>query len=446
MAVSLASGVLISNTLLCEASRILKRPERSPRSHRFTEKQNAYRLLDLFSLIEATALYERLYTLPARLNVTGETLALREVLVGNKIAVELDLPDDHLSIARLIMDALAGIDNPIIEPNIPVDFETDVSPKIAAYFASDTDQIIEHHRTTVKHLGIEFESIDSAERMPANIFDINDFSEAGWLGQESDEEGFEPFGRKLIALVLSQDSGAYEHCTSFLRDLYYIYLAEYKNIPYWPQTTRVEFARNYPNYMERGVRTKLYEKLATELRTTVGRVEEVFGKKIMYIPPFSALVLDRSRNVNDIPRQTLRIRNEFMWLRYDMEQLEREMQEADSFGKMQKVVRKQEELSEAIAERFGNRNHINLERGIKMIPKLVKPALKPTEPTSYVEALLSQPIEWFINLIRHRPIAFLFDLESKVERISEYEKLVSKVFKGHVKDYGTAEQFLKSSS
>jgi hypothetical protein len=223
-------------------------------------------------------------------------------------------------------------------------------------------------------------------------------------------------------------SGAYEYCTSILRDMYYIYAAEYKRVPYWPQTTRIEFAKNFPNYLERGVRSKLYHRLATELGTAVRNIEEVFGEKIMFIPPFSAIVLDRCKSVSEVPEAILEIRKDFMWLREDMKNLENEMQEAKSFRKMQKVANKQKKLSEAIAGQFGRSNYINIEKGIKFIPELMKPALSPMDPTKYSAMLLLQPIEWIMEAVRNRPVAYFFELKAKVDSISGYSGLVRKLF------------------
>ena len=135
----------------------------------------------------------------------------------------------------------------------------------------------------------------------------------------------------------------------------------------------------------------------------------------MFIPPFSAIVLERSGSPEDIPDQMLKIRNEFMWLRSDMQALDIEMREADTFGKMQKVAEKQKRLSEIIAEKFGRKDSVWVDRGFKYIPELAKPALSPGDPTKYAAALLLQPIEWLMDAFRRRPVAMFFDAKAKVE-------------------------------
>jgi hypothetical protein len=434
---STGSSALVSNTLICEASRLAKGSDHKPSS--FYPKP--FRLLDLFSTIEATVLYEHLCTLPAKLNVSGEQLALRDQLIAADVVFELDLAEDHERIARLIVEGLAQIKNPVAHAGSadgqPIDYAARVLSEILNFFNSDTDGLVQQSITAFKERNPNRPlTIDDMQHLlPPNIYDSVDRSASGGGGGEIFEaSNFSEFGRTLMGWVDYHSSGAYEFCTSVLRDMYYIYAAECKQLPYWPQTTRVEFARNFPNYMEKGARTKLYSKFANDLEASVQQIREIFDRDIMFIPPFSALVLERSNFAQDIPDQILRIRHEFMWLRHDMQALDNEMREADTFGKMQRVAKKQKRLSETIAEQFGRKDSVWVERGLKYIPELAKPALSPSDPTKYGVALLLQPIEWLIDALRRRPVAMFFDAKRKVESISGYQSLVSKVFKADIVD------------
>lgn len=248
-----------------------------------------------------------------------------------------------------------------------------------------------------------------------------------------EKSDFQEFGRALIQAIDYHSSGTYEASTSILRDMYYIYTAEYKGLPYWPNTTRIEFARNFPNFMERGARLKLYSKFAQELRASIDEIREVFDAKTMFIPPFSAIALDRSNCASDIPGQILKLRSEFMWLRHDMEELEDEMRAADTFGKMQKVAKKQIRLSETIGERFQRKDSVWIDRAIKFIPEMVKPAFSPTDPTKYGAGLVLQPVEWLIDAFRTRPVAMFFEAKAKIDSISQYQTLIAKVFRTNIK-------------
>lgn len=413
------SSALVSNTLVCEASRLLAQSAQHLAGRQPFEDNDedepgiAFRLLDLFSAIEATVLYDRLCTLPARLTLSGERLELRDQLIATGVLFELDLAEDHERIAQLIVEGLAQINNPVVferGKTRPIDYDGSVRASIETFF--------------------------EANGYP-NIFDGNRFSlHGGNCTEILEAQNFNQFGRHLIRWIDYFYSGSYEFCTSVLRDMYYIYAAECRQLAYWPETTRVEFARKFPNFMERGARTKLYSKFAKELGASLRQVRDVFDKSIMFIPPFSALVLDRSESIRDIPDQILKIRHEFMWLRHDMQALDTEMREADTFGKMQQVARKQKRLSDIIGEQFAKKDSVWIDRGLKYIPELVGPALSPGDPSKYGSALLLQPVEWLIDAFRRRPVAMFFDAKKKVESIHDYQSLVSRVFKTDIDGAG----------
>jgi hypothetical protein len=395
------------------------------------------RLLDLFSTLEASVLYERLYTLPAQLPVVGEELVLRDHLIETGVLRELDMVDAHPRIAQLILDGLARIENPVEVAGsastigTPIDYEARVRGEIEEFLESNPATLRE---ATAKQLrswypGLVPTEAEISRSLPPNIFDTHSFELLGGRSTEILEAAdIGEFGRNLIGWIEYHGSGAYEFCTSVLRDMYYVFAAEERGVPFWPDVTRVEFARRFPNFMDRGSRTKLFMRFAKELGTSVDQVSEVFGRNIFFIPPFSAMVLDKSERPSEIPKALSEVRREFMWLRHDMEELDGEMQNADSFGKMQKVAQKQGRLSQAIADRFSGANSVWIERGFKYVPELSRPAMAPLDPSKYGPGLLLQPIEWLIDAFRKRPVAFFFDAKKKVDNIRDYQGLVPKVF------------------
>lgn len=122
------SCALVSNTLVCEASRLLENGNQQS-GRRYRDTSTALRLLDLFSTIEATVLYDRLCTLPARLDLVGESLELRDQLIAADVMCELDLSGDHERLARLIIEGLGQVKNPVevagsaSQMGQPIDYE-----------------------------------------------------------------------------------------------------------------------------------------------------------------------------------------------------------------------------------------------------------------------------------------------------------------------------------
>jgi hypothetical protein len=399
------------------------------------EKSDAYRVIDLFSVIEAAVLHEKLCTLPAKLVLPDESLPLRDVLMAEGILGELDVGSDHAQVASVITSSLGRVPSPVRVAGsgdmigLPIEFER-IRPWIEDFLREDPSGVVADTKARLKRWpGRDVSDRDVVFYLPPNMFDSLDTGDFGGnAGEILRQNSFDDFGRQLIGWIEYHGSGAYEYCTSILRDMYYIIVAEIKGIPYWPQSTRVEFARRFPNFFEQNTRTRLYSKLAGGLKEDVKEVQRVLGERVFYIPPLSALVLDRSDRPSDVPKNILKVRKEFSTLRVDMDELDREMSGARTFGEIKKVSRKIESLSNKIEEKYKNRNNILIEKTIRLIPEIGKAAVATADPTKYGSALLSQPVEWLVDAIRNRPISKFFDLRQKVDTIYSYESLVSKLY------------------
>src|ERR1700730_6217503 len=98
---SFLGSALVSNTMVCEVSRLLTSGERSSSPDRENAaRTDQLRLFDLFSLIGATVIVERLYTFPLRLPLVEEFLPLPKTLIETGILVQLDTSPDHNLLAE----------------------------------------------------------------------------------------------------------------------------------------------------------------------------------------------------------------------------------------------------------------------------------------------------------------------------------------------------------
>ena len=112
-----AGAALVSNTLVCESSRLPAGPpdrkvyERELSAGSF-KRSKLIRVLDLMSLIESLVLHDKLYTLPASLPSDTWGLELRNVLISNKALHELNTTPVHKKIGNFIIQSLWAAKNP----------------------------------------------------------------------------------------------------------------------------------------------------------------------------------------------------------------------------------------------------------------------------------------------------------------------------------------------
>src|ERR1041385_4819236 len=105
------NSALISNTMLCEASRLI-----DSHNDQLTwewDSASAYRVADLLSLIEAVSLHGTLYTLPARVDSEADSLRLRNELISRGIVKVLDTSAAHESLAQSILLTLSNTRNSV---------------------------------------------------------------------------------------------------------------------------------------------------------------------------------------------------------------------------------------------------------------------------------------------------------------------------------------------
>lgn len=108
----LEGAALISNTMVCEVSRLFEVSD-VPRSNPYERMSDKLRIADLFSLIEALVLHEKLFTLPASLSSDAPDLRLRSRLVSAGVLEPLDTATSHPELAKLVLNGIARTPNPV---------------------------------------------------------------------------------------------------------------------------------------------------------------------------------------------------------------------------------------------------------------------------------------------------------------------------------------------
>lgn len=402
---STAGSVVTSNTLICEVSRLVEGKSSSSEPF-FPERWNVCRVLDLMSVCELFVLYDTVYTLPGKLSFDAGSLSLRSRLLAEGALKELDTSAFHDHIAKAIVGGLAPISEIQRELN---SFGYPVRSKTRA---------IENFLLVG---GYEPPLLD-----------------ADWRGRDfeytpiEDAESFEEMTRRFRQSEFLI-TGGYEYCTSILRDMYYICASEQVGLPYWPQFNRLEFARKFPNYWDSfSLRERIYSRLASALSSTVSDVYEDSCYEVAYIPPFSALVLDKCSSPQTFADALLEVRGDYSKLRRQLAALEISRMNSTSLIERRRIRRQQKDLLELAAQSFDKPATVSLEAIIRYIPDVIEAAVSPLNPTKYTEDLLLKPLSWITTWWKQRPISMVFRAANRIAEIERYENLLLKMFGVHL--------------
>lgn len=422
------NDAIISNTMVCEVSRLFSDVDDEHGSWRY-EGKKATRVIDLLSLIEAIALHDTLYTLPARLSDDLPRLDFRNELVKRGIVRELDTSAVHEPIARSLLSGLANLKNPVSvagsDEGEPINFDRmrdDVAEFLLILEKPKQAKRDKERMRDARHY-------KHKPHLPPRLDDSNDFfDEGGGSSQPLYASSFEECGKALIGWIEYHGSGAYEHCTSILRDMYYVLAAEAFELPYWPQSTRRTFTSQFPNYFDKKTLLQLYSRLSEALKADVTDLFDDHKEEVAFIPPFASLVLARATTKEDIIQRILDIRDEYSTLRSRFKALEAERREATSIAERLKLRKQQRYLLNEVGTAFERHSVLSLEGILRYVPDVIKPVTGPTDPSKYSANLVLVPIKTLVSWWQRRPIAKFFDLADKVKEVDSYQNLLGRFF------------------
>jgi hypothetical protein len=398
-------AALVTNTTACEASRALL----SPGSRRFDVMEGGLRIYDLLSLIDSVVLHERVCCLPASLPHDVSDLELRNQLVSSGVLTTLPASDDQNLIGRALLASLSTVeghhlhDGASSRDRTPIAFES-------------------YQRVLASVLGPEAAMDSEKDGRYGRREAYQGYSVA------SRADSFDDAARSLIDWMKAGPSGSYEDGLASFRAMYYVFAGEHWGLPYLASAMFVKIQRSFPNYVQPAVRERLYQNLSAALRTTIDVVAQEFDGPLIFIPPFSALVLDRAASPAEIPAATLNLRAEYDDFRRKMLELEREHMEAKSLNDRLTVVRRMEQLGKEVVRPFDQPSHMKLEPALRYIPDAVDLVANPTNPAKWMSTLLGLPAEALLSWYRRRPVAKLVRTAQAVGALPDYGNLLTKHF------------------
>ncbi len=213
-------SALISNTLVCEVSRlVIEDPANIEPWTAYREGTEAWRLYDLMSLIEAVTLHENIFTLPARLSSDVDDLELRKALIRSEVLIELDTKPFHKAVGNAIVRSLEQVKDPVRV----IGMTKDSSESIA--FEGETKSEVQDFLLLSSQVKSDSQTTSPEFKPLATGLSLNDSYDYYGPNRSSHDilsaSSFQKMGKSLIGWIESNGSGAYDHCTSILRDMYY---------------------------------------------------------------------------------------------------------------------------------------------------------------------------------------------------------------------------------
>jgi hypothetical protein len=393
----LIGNALLSNTTACEASRlVLEAGARS--ADPLGETADGFRANDLMSLIDAGVLYEKIFFLPAALPDDLPQLELRNRLLAQGALALLPRRDDGV-VGRALLAALSTAEG---LATVALSAEDIGRPLAFSDFRPSLERELQLR-----------EGNDDAMRGPVVADGAASFDEAA---------------RELIGWMDYGASGAYEGSLASFRAMYYVFASEHHGLPYLPSVSVEGVARDFPNYFVAPVRQRLYERLASALRASEETVAREWNSGVIFVPPFSKLVLDRAATPAEIPTETLALRDEYSDLRTKMRELERERASAITLNARLKAVRQIERLGKEVTRPFDQPSEMRIEASLRYIPDTIELAGNPTNPVTWARMLLDKPAEALIGWYRRRPIAKLVRAAKASGEVEHYDRLLTKHF------------------
>ena len=394
-------SVFLTNTAVCHASRAVHRP--GPLFRSFLSTGDG--ILNLLCLLDAAVLYDRIYCLPATLPADADDLKLRETLISAGAVKQVPAEVDFGMVGHALLAALSSVDG------YKVKDDNAENAGLPFTFSDFRNGII-------TCLGLHEES-----RLPPDPGD----QPLPWP-DAANASSFTDAAHKLLAFIQSMQSGSDATAGSELRAMYYVYMAEHLSIPYWPSPNMQKMGSRFPNYFTSSTRSMIYSQLAKALKAATDTVAREFEGSRLFVPPFSAIVLDRAAGPEYIAAELLALREEYGGFRARMLDLECERREAKSIDSRLKVIRQTEALCREVSKPFDSQSPMIVETTLRYIPGIVDLVTAPSNPAVWTRVFLEKPVEWLIEWYRRRPVSKLVRTAEQVASLDSYDDLVIKHF------------------
>jgi hypothetical protein len=401
-----AGSLLVDQTLVCEASRLLR--GRSP-DHSGVGR-NAERLFQLSLLFDAILLYDRLYVLTSDMPRDVAELELRAALVDAGILDVLDTAGYHERIAGEIGTLmLAKAPDKSIDGAALADF---------ALAALDGTRF-SGGRNEIAGFVVQFYQ-DGVEG------DLIRQGRARYVPPEPDP--ISTTGKELVVRALSAISGNNVPDTaSRLRTLVYWRVAAHLNLPFYPSCMRLPHYYQLINHVGAGTQDAVYGAIAESFQATVAEVYADDAEQPAYLPPALTLFLGYRRDGATITDAVGRLRVEYAPLRAELRRLQTESAQAASLGELRQAKRRFGQVLAELRTVPGTDRGAVVDRALDLVPSVAQALVNPLDVSAYTGSLLKTPKDLVRRWWLRRPYRLAFRLRERLQDLRDYADLTGQL-------------------
>jgi hypothetical protein len=446
-----ANDVLIDQTMVCEASRLLLKTRQLSQSeipHAYLgfldgEPSDVERLLHLSMLLDALALHEHLYVLNAELPADATKLELRKLLLDKGIIKELDTVSYVEKVCRdfqTFLDSLLSIGqiNSLEELLAFNQGKLDVDRR---GIAQTGEQIVKAVRLFLNGKGPgSYDSAYSPELMsyylarertgPQTLQLLSERNRKRELRFEQTELADRPLfvlGDEMLNDLNAFDSGHAGRGVSHLRTFLYWRISEHARIVLYPSCRRAAQIDLFTDYLRAGISEKVYHVVAQAFESTLEMVYADEAPVPLFLPPTLAIFLEIYQSTSDLSEAIDEFRAQFAPMREAFQKLENDLLNAKTLRERVEIKDKILKTLKSLASHHELKDEATLETVIGYAELVAKPFSNPLDPSKYSKELLLKPVDWIKGWWRDRPLRTAFQLKKRLQSIEDYEHLASRV-------------------
>ena len=443
-----ANDVLVDQTMVCEAARLLARHETARHPYfaahvRERQPADVERLLNLSLLLDGLALHEHLFVLDAEDHADAGELELKSLLVGKGILRELETAsyaakisgvfrpfltslvdigkisslDDLLSFNRGAAASAPSGRTADVE-TITLAVKTFLSGEVLAScegadHAALVSDDLACHRTGMNTLQLLAGKREGEERLPFARPDLVD-------------RPFYVLGKEMLRDLGALHSGRVGRGVSLLRTFIYREVAEEARIVLYPSCRRAAQIELLTDHLRAGIAEEVYRVVARAFETDVETVYADEEPVPLFLPPTLAVFLDIFQSTKDLAKTIDAFRGEFAALRRGLRELETRSLQARTIAERMEIKQKIVSTLGSLVSHYQSKQDATLETVISYGEIALKPLVNPLDPTKYSKELLLKPLGWIKTWWRDRPLRAAFDLRKRLHDIKEYEGLAGR--------------------
>ncbi len=377
---------------------------------------HAERLLHLSTLLDAIALYDKVYVLQSELPPDADLLSLRNELFSAGILNVID-PAPH---AEAVSKELQG-------------FLRNRGGFTKKYHGAK-ESIIAEIRAAVKlSLGeamiesrVEDFVMRSPEIMAAGLKGGYEGTFCQWWPEEHDNAS-DPFGALAFNILKSVgywSSGAIVSGISNLRTFIYWRLADHLGLPWVPSSRRLPVVESLDRQVTTTISHQVYAAIAGAFNVSLEEVYEDTRQRPIKLAPAMAIFLSYYRDNKSIIKSLSKLRSDFAGVRRAATNLHQKLAESETIAERLKAKRRfQLVMAELLSHHSTNSVELAISESITCAPQVMGPLSSPTDPSEYSSALLKKPFDWLRKWWCMRPFRSTFAVHDRLRAIRSYSTL-----------------------